>query len=374
MKQRIVWILLGLMVFMSSVVMAAPAENAAPGSRIKDLLAEWRKGDVKPATGNRLPGKVGLVWQPRLDDATDMSEAERIDCINVVSPCWFRISSEDGTMSHAALSPDKDYVKKAQKKGYKVWALVSNSFDPDMTHRLLANPAGMKRAIDEIMQAVKKYDLDGINLDFENIEEEDRDALSGFISRLGAELHKENKNFSVDVTFPGGSPNWSLCYDRGAIATAADYVMVMAYDEHPGGSKYAGSVASIGWVENGVQAMLREVPAEKLVLGMPLYSRIWKESDGVVEDVETLWMEDADKLVREKKLARVWDADAGQYYFEYQKNGQLCRVWQENARSIALKASLISKYDLAGAALWRRGFETADVWPVLAAELENSQR
>ena len=85
-------------------------------------------------------------------------------------------------------------------------------------------------------------------------------------------------------------------------------------------------------------------------------------------------MEDADKLVREKKLARVWDADAGQYYFEYQKNGQLCRVWQENARSIALKASLISKYDLAGAALWRRGFETADVWPVLAAELENSQR
>ena len=199
MKQRIVWILLGLMVFMSSVVMAAPAENAAPGSRIKDLLAEWRKGDVKPATGNRLPGKVGLVWQPRLDDATDMSEAERIDCINVVSPCWFRISSEDGTMSHAALSPDKDYVKKAKKKGYKVWALVSNSFDPDMTHRLLANPAGMKRAIDEIMQAVKKYDLDGINLDFENIEEEDRDALSGFISRLGAELHKENKTFSVKL-------------------------------------------------------------------------------------------------------------------------------------------------------------------------------
>ena len=176
------------------------------------------------------------------------------------------------------------------------------------------------------------------------------------------------------MTFPGGSPNWSLCYDRAAIAAEADYVMVMAYDEHPSGSKTSGSVASLSWVENGVQAMLREVPSDKLVLGMPLYSRIWTESDGTVSDVETLWMAQADRLVKEKKLARVWDMDAGQYYFEYKKGGRTCRVWQENARSIALKAALISRYDLAGAALWRMGFETDDVWPVLAAELENSQR
>ncbi|WP_462331600.1 glycosyl hydrolase family 18 protein [Schwartzia sp. (in: firmicutes)] len=374
MKQRIVWILLGIMVFMSSIAMAAPAGEPAPGSRIKELLAEWHKTDRTPAGGAGISGRVGLVWQPRIDDGKDMSEGAKLPGINVASPCWFRIISEDGTLGDAALSPDKDYVKNAQKRGYKVWALVSNSFDPDMTHILLHNQAACNRAVSEIVYAAKEYKLDGINLDFENMEEEDRDAFSKFVSKLGAALHKEGKTFSVDVTFPGGSPNWSLCYDRAAIAAEADYVMVMAYDEHPSGSKTSGSVASLSWVENGVQAMLREVPSDKLVLGMPLYSRIWTESDGTVSDVETLWMAQADRLVKEKKLARVWDMDAGQYYFEYKKGGRTCRVWQENARSIALKAALISRYDLAGAALWRMGFETDDVWPVLAAELENSQR
>ena len=123
-----------------------------------------------------------------------------------------------------------------------------------------------------------------------------------------------------------------------------------------------------------MQATLQEVPAEKLVLGMPLYSRLWEETEGTVSDVKTLWMDEAADIIRDRKLQHVWDADAGQYYFEYTKGGHIYRVWQEDARSLALKAALISKYDLAGGALWRRGFETADVWPVIAAELENAQR
>ena len=374
MKKRIVWILLGLMVFMSGIAAAAPAEESAPGSRIKELLKDWNKQDAKQAVGTRIDGKVGLVWQATLEKDSDMSENERLAGMNVVSPCWFRVTDSDGTVETGSIRADKDYVKKAQKKGYKVWALVTNGFDPDMTQALLANSAGSRRAFNEIVKLSKEYKLDGINLDFENIYEEDRDALSWFISELGAALHREGKTFSVDVTFPGGSGNWSLCLDRGAIAKAADYVMVMAYDEHTRASKYAGSVASLGWVEEGLQATLQEVPAEKLVLGMPLYSRLWEETEGTVSDVKTLWMDEAADIIRDRKLQHVWDADAGQYYFEYTKGGHIYRVWQEDARSLALKAALISKYDLAGGALWRRGFETADVWPVIAAELENAQR
>ena len=141
----------------------------------------------------------------------------------------------------------------------------------------------------------------------------------------------------------------------------------MAYDEHGAGASEAGPVASLPWVERGLEATLEEVPPEKLLLGMPLYMRIWEEKGGQLQSVKTLYMEKAEQLLKEKKPVRYWQPELGLYYFEYREGGSLYRVWQEDRRSLTLKAALISRYDLAGAAFWRAGHETADVWPVLDA-------
>ena len=152
-----------------------------------------------------------------------------------------------------------------------------------------------------------------------------------------------------------------------------DYIAVMAYDEHGQSSPEAGSVASLDWVERGLQATLDEVPPEKLLLGMPLYMRRWEEENGRLVKASTLTMEEARLLLTEEKPSRRWLPEAGQYYFEYHSGACLCRVWQEDARSLALKATLVNRYNLAGAAFWRRGHETADIWPTVMAALDTAQ-
>lgn len=270
--------------------------------------------------------------------------------------------------------PARSYVDKAHAKGYQVWALVTNAdFDPEVTGDFLRSEAGRKAAVENLIKTAESYDLDGINLDFENINLADRDALTCFVEETAAALHRQGRILSVDVTFPGGSENWSQCYDRGALARAADYLAVMAYDEHGQSSSVAGSVASLDWVEAGLAATLEEVPSEKLLLGMPLYMRLWEEEGGRLVKVRTLTMAEAQRLLTEKKLRRTWLSDAAQYYFEYHAGDHLCRVWQEDARSLAQKAALVSRYDLAGAAFWRRGHETMDVWPAVVAVLDTAR-
>lgn len=166
------------------------------------------------------------------------------------------------------------------------------------------------------------------------------------------------------MTVPSDNGNWSRCYDRKALAEKVDYVMLMAYDEHSRLSPKAGSVASLPWVEQGIRNTLKEVPAEKLVLGMPLYMRDWKEENGKVS-ARTLSMEGARKLIAEKGLVPAWHSEEAQYYFEYREQGVLHRVWQEDARSLALKNALISRYNLAGSAYWRKGLEEPEVWAAM---------
>ena len=168
----------------------------------------------------------------------------------------------------------------------------------------------------------------------------------------------------------GGSSSgmWSRCYDRRALAEQVDYLMLMAYDEHSAASEVSGSVASLGWVEKGIVATIAEgVPPRKLLLGMPLYMRIWQEDikTGKAKG-KTLSMSQAEQMIADRGLAPVWLPEAGQYYFEYAEGKSRYRVWQENRRSLALKASLVSRYDLAGGAYWRSTLETPDVWETLA--------
>ncbi len=320
-------------------------------------------------TPRKVARPVHLVWdwKPENGNKSQIIEQDKLPGITVVSPKWFEIADEQGTITNK--NSDTTYVEKAHAKGYSVWPLITNGFNPDRTRKLLRNPSARQQVVEQILALCKQAQLDGINLDFENIHPEDRDRLTDFVGEISQALHAKNLTVSIDVTIPSSNGNWSRCYDRGALAEKTDYVMLMAYDEHYRKSKIAGSVASLPWVEAGIEATLAEkVPKEKLVLGMPLYMRDWTIDKNGQVSAKTLSMDGATQLIEEKNIVPQWLSDKGQYYFTYRDGQKLeHRVWQEEIRSLLLKAALVSRYDLAGSCYWRKGLETQDIWPKLAA-------
>lgn len=178
----------------------------------------------------------------------------------------------------------EEYIKWAHSNGYKVWPLVSNNSMKETTSEIMNDYKLRENLINQIVDYVKKYDLDGVNIDFEYMKEEDRDLFSRFIIELTPRIKELGKVVSVDVTAPDGSPDWSLCFNRNVLGDVTDYVMFMAYDQHGVSSKEEGTVAGFDWVELNVNKFLKqeEVPSEKLVLGIPFYTRLWKETDGEI--------------------------------------------------------------------------------------------
>ncbi len=314
-------------------------------------------------------GNLGVLWdwQAPGEKESQLVQQAKLPGIDVLSPSWFIIENAQGKIKNRHGSVK--YVRQAHNKGYQVWALITNNFDPKMTSKLLDSPMARKRVIAQMEQLAKDYELDGFNLDFENINPADKDKLTDFVEEISKALKPQGLIISIDVTIPSNSGYWSKCYDRKAIAEVVDYMMLMAYDEHGAGSDISGSVASLPWVEDGIQKTMQEgVPETKLILGMPLYMRLWQEEKGKVK-AKTLSMAQADKVIQEKGLVPQWLSKEGQYYFEYQEKNIRYRVWQENRRSLALKASLVNRYNLAGGAYWRSTLETEDVWPALSETL-----
>ena len=263
-------------------------------------------------------GNLGVLWdwQAPGEKESRLVQQEKLPGIDVLSPSWFIIENTQGKIKtrHGSVK----YVRQAHDKGYKVWALITNNFDPEMTSQLLDNALARKRVIAQMLEIAKEYELDGFNLDFENINPADKDKLTDFVQKIAGALKQHGLVVSIDVTIPSSSGYWSKCYDRKSLAEAVDYVMLMAYDEHGALSEESGSVASLPWVEAGVQKTLQEgVPEEKLLLGMPLYMRIWQEEKGKVK-ARTLSMAQADKLIQDKGVGPVWLSKEGQYYVEYQ--------------------------------------------------------
>lgn len=340
---------------------------------IKDLIVnklpkeEPVKESWKPAKG-----KINLVWEMMYNKRPELSKINKMDGLDVISPTWFQVMNDKGQLINRA---DAKYVEWAHENGYKVWGLLSNdSNDIKMTKRFLNNTDARDNTIREILAYASLYKLDGINIDFENIYKEDKGALTQFVRELTPLLKEQGLVVSMDVTVPDGSDNWSLCYDRKAIGQVVDYVMLMTYDQHYSGSPKAGSVAQIGWVEKNLQKVLEMVPKEKLLLGLPFYTRVWKEEpdkDGKIKLTnQVMAMDAAKKFVKDNNAPVKWDEESGQFYAEFKKDNLSYKVWLEDENSINLKSSLVQKYDLAGAAAWRRSDETAEVWKVLNKNLK----
>jgi spore germination protein YaaH len=173
----------------------------------------------------------------------------------------------------------------------------------------------------------------------------------------------------MDVTPISTAENWSLCFDRKSLSEIVDYIMLMAYDQHWASSPVAGSVAEYGWVENSIANVLEEIPNEKLVLGIPFYTRLWKvEKTDAGEEVssQALSMEAANQFIEDNDITLEWNEQSGQYYGETIIDGVNYKIWVEDSRSLQLKSSLVNKYDLAGLASWRKGFETEEVWSAIS--------
>lgn len=310
--------------------------------------------------------KITLLWDPIYNQKLK----QNINGLDVISPTWFSIIDKKGTIKSKV---NKEYVDWAHDNGYQVWALLDNSFDLEITNSILNDSIIRENIIQDMLYYLKSYEIDGINIDFENVYLEDKDMLTQFIRELVPIFRENGLIVSIDVTVKSSSENWSLFYDRKALGEVVDYMAVMAYDQHWASSPKAGSVAQYSWVESKLKEIIEEVPSEKILLGVPFYTRLWKVENVNGEEKVTsiaIGMERAYQIIEEKNVEISWDEESGQYYGEYSDGKAKYKIWLEDDESINLKSSLVHKYNLAGVAAWRKGFETEDIWDVLNTNLK----
>lgn len=310
---------------------------------------------------------LNLTWDYTYGNQTDASVAgiTEIPGINVICPTWFSIRNNGGDLIDRG---NLNYVNRYKQLGIDVWGYLDNSFDPEITHNALKSPSTREKIISKTLELCKKYGMKGINIDFEHTKIEDRDMITQFVRELAAEFHKNGILVTVDVTPQISSDVTKEPYNRKELADICDYVVVMAYDQHWGSSDKAGSVAQYKWVEGSINVLFRSIPHDKMILGVPLYSRLWTESGGKVSS-KTISMEETLKLCYEKNLKPKWDEESGQNYVEYTDQGNTYKIWIEDAKSLSHKTSLVNKYNLAGVASWRKGFEIRDAWTAIQEQL-----
>ena len=321
---------------------------------------------------NKVNGKINLVWDYYSEyvEAPDRT-GEVIDGINVVSPSFFSLMTQsNGEIYDNAKEGGKDYIEWAHSNNYQVWAMFSNNSLIDTTSQILNDYEKREKMIENLINLVEEYNVDGVNVDFENMNAEDKDMYSRFLIELAPRLKNIGKTLSVDVTAPDGSETWSLCFDRNTIADVADYIVFMAYDQYGTSSTKAGTTAGYDWVETNVKKFLgqEDVDPEKIILGIPLYMRLWKEEDGEITS-RVVNMENIYSALPENQVA-TWNEELKQYYVEYEENGAIYKMWVENERSVTEKINLAKQYNLAGIAFWEKDRETNDeFWTIVKEEL-----
>ena len=308
---------------------------------------------------------IKIVWdQIGNINANNLSEKRKnIDGLDVISPTWFAIENSKGDILDKG---SIEYVNWAKEQGYQVWGLVTNSFSSKITHDTLSDSEIRKNIIEKLCELAEKYKLDGINIDFESVAKEDGDYYLQFIKEATPVFKDKGLIVSVDMYIP--TP-WTEHYQMKEVGNIVDYVIIMAYDEHYSTSKVSGSVSSIKWADKAMQDASKLVEKEKLIMGIPFYTRIWSEEkqlDGTVKVTsKSLKMEEAYKILNDNNANIVWNEDAGQHYGEFVENGIVKKIWLEDEASIEERMKVSRKYDVKGIAAWKRGHEKDEVWDII---------
>ncbi len=320
----------------------------------------------------QIDGKVSLVWDyySEYANAPDRT-GTTINGVNVVSPAFASLKKLGKGSLFVNIGEDgKEYIEWAHNNGYKVWPIISNNSDQPTTSEILNDYKLRENLINNIVNLTLEYNIDGINIDFEYIKNSDKDMFSRFIIELAPRLKEYGKVLSVDVTAPDGSEDWSMCYNRYKIAKVADYIIFMAYDQNGISSPKEGTTAGADWVEVNIKKFLGQegVEADKLILGMPFYTRLWKET-GNKPKSDVISMKYIDSKIP-SNVERKWNEDLKQYYVEYEQDGVNYKMWLEEEESIKAKIALMKQYNLAGAAYWQKDFEKDTIWDIIAEELK----
>lgn len=313
-----------------------------------------------------MDSKVNMVWHQVTSTDANAYFADataNMTGVNVISPTWFYLTDTSGNIASIASA---DYVSQAHEKGLQVWGLIDNFTQEVSTTETLSSTAARQNIISQLIQAAQDVGMDGINVDFESLSEDVGTHFLEFLRELSIECHKNNLVLSVDNPVP---EDFTSHYDRAEQGRVVDYVIIMGYDEHYVGSE-AGSVASLPWVEQGIQDTLDEVPAERVINAIPFYTRLWRTTGGNVTS-EAIGMDQAQQTIAESNVETYWDKTTSQNYGKYDIDNSTYQIWLEDAQSVAEKVKLVSKYDLAGVSAWKLGFENNGIWQVISDNLNN---
>ena len=313
-----------------------------------------------------MDSKINMVWHQVTSTDANAYFADataNMTGVNVISPTWFYLTDTSGNIASIASA---DYVSQAHEKGLQVWGLIDNFTQEVSTTETLSSTAARQNIISQLIQAAKDVGMDGINVDFESLSEDVGIHFLEFLRELSIECHKNNLVLSVDNPVP---EDFTSHYDRAEQGRVVDYVIIMGYDEHYVGSE-AGSVASLPWVEQGIQDTLDEVPAERVINAIPFYTRLWKTTGGNVTS-EAIGMDQAQQTIADNNVETYWDKTTSQNYGKYDIDNSTYQIWLEDAQSVAEKVKLVSKYDLAGVSAWKLGFENNGIWQVISDNLNN---
>ena len=323
-------------------------------------------------TGNGREHKINLAWHQVTSSAANSTfpgVVENVTGINVISPTWFFLYDNEGTVESIA---SREYVEEAHARGLEVWALVddfTHSADNGVdTKEVLSYTSKRAKVIGTLMEEAQACGIDGINVDFEKVSQDAGQDYIQFIRELSVECRARGLVLSVDNYVPR---NFNAHYEWKEQGVMADYVIIMGYDEHWAGGEEAGSVASLGYVEEGIAKMVEEVPAQKVINAVPLYTRIWTTSPEGAVSSRAVGIRAASDFLNQNGAVYAWDESTSQNYAQFDTPEGLCQVWLEDEQSLAAKVDVMKNYGLGGIAAWKLGFDEGreNIWSVIAGFL-----
>lgn len=344
-----------------------------PNDRLENKEEQTWKFDKQPESfaQSSMKGTVCLGWHQVMNQTSSSSLPSSMNeagTMNVLSPTWYALNDDEGNFNSLASS---SYVAAAHSAGKKVWALI-NDFGEDGKKIKLSKVLGIttnrNRLVNNLVASAIQYQIDGINIDFENVTKDTAGAYLQFLRELTLKCHANDLIVSVDNYTPA---NYNAYYDLAEQGRIVDYVILMAYDEHYKGSEESGSVSSLPFVEKGVRGVLEKVPKERVVVALPFYTRLWKEAkDGGKPTSEAYGMSGAESVLRANDASSQWDDTTSQYYAQFKSSGATYKIWLEEETSLGRKLAVVKKNQVAGVAFWKLGFERAVTWTTIRDALK----
>lgn len=354
---------------MTSDGIAGYIRNRNIGKAYKEELKNEYKKVEYPV--NHMDKKVNLGWL-QVSNLTANNNlpalVNKTSGLNVVVPTWFSVTSADGGITSLAST---NFVLYAHNKGMKVWALVDDFSKEVKLLDVMSKTSSRTNLINNLIKSTKACGADGINVDFEYITEESSPHYIQFLRELSIKCRENKLVLSVDSYVPLSYNEHYKIDEQGEFV---DYVVIMAYDEYHANSNESGSVASLSYTQTAVDKAMAKVPKEKIIIGVPFYSRLWGEKydetgNCTIDSVETVSMDEGVMRVKQGGGKFTWNEETMQLYAEYIEKGKTYRIWLENKQSIEEKLKVIMAADVAGVGEWRIGYETPDVWPIISKAL-----